>query len=258
MISTSGTLIEGNRIGSDRSGTTVLGNNGTAIEFDTDMSAPTSSIRPAIAGGGVLAPLGTKTNPIALNSLSDIAVFSVPYIAIVNGMLREGSFIKHNDEILLLYNINNIEYRGPSLSQSKPKVVADAIVGLPTVIDIGDDGVTPNDAGDLDGIQNYPVLASAATVDGQTTIQGSLNSLANTSFQLEFYSNLALVQSGGGPGEQSLGLLTVTTDAQGNASFTFHSPVPVPVGRFITALATRLQAGASRPSIPPNSVPGSW
>ena len=37
--------------------------------------------------------------------------------------------------------------------------------------------------------------------------------------------------------------MDVTTDANGNASFTFPSPVKVPAGQFITALATRLEAG---------------
>ena len=91
------------------------------------------------------------------------------------------------------------------------------------------------------------MLASAESADGRTTIRGSLNSLASTTFQLEFYSSLGLVPSGHGPGEQPLGFLNVTTDAQGNASFTFPSPVGVPVGQFITALATRLEAGSLTP-----------
>ncbi len=104
-------------------------------------------------------------------------------------------------------------------------------------IDLGDDGVTPNDPGDADGIQNYPVLTSAITTTA-TTVTGTLNSVSNTSFQIELYSNSL------GPnyraGEQSLGTVDVTTDANGNASFTFPSPISVPVGQFITALATRL------------------
>jgi hypothetical protein len=116
------------------------------------------------------------------------------------------------------------------------------------MIDIGDDGVTPNDPGDADiganGPQNYPVLTSATTA-AATTVTGTLNSVSNTSFRIELYSNSL------GPnyraGEQSLGTVNVTTDAHGNASFTFPSPVQVPVGQFITALATRLAAGTLAP-----------
>ena len=90
------------------------------------------------------------------------------------------------------------------------------------------------------GFQNSPVLTSAATTTA-TTITGTLNSLSNTSFRVEFYSETV------GPefraGEQSLGTLVVTTDSNGNASFTFPSPILVPAGQFITALATRLEAG---------------
>ncbi len=117
-------------------------------------------------------------------------------------------------------------------------------------IDLGDDGVTPNDPGDTDGIQNYPVLTSAITTTA-TTVTGTLNSVSNTSFQIELYSNSL------GPnyraGEQSLGIVDVTTDANGNASFTFPSPILVPVGQFITALATRLEAGTLAGIERPNS-----
>ena len=60
-------------------------------------------------------------------------------------------------------------------------------------IDLGGDGITPNDLGDLDdgpnGLQNYPVLTSAITTDGTTTVTGTLNSLANTSFRIEIYAS---------------------------------------------------------------------
>ena len=47
--------------------------------------------------------------------------------------------------------------------------------------------------------------------------------------------------------EKIPGTLDVKTDATGNASFTFHSPVLVPAGQFITALATRLEARSLAP-----------
>ena len=37
-------------------------------------------------------------------------------------------------------------------------------------IDVGAGGVTPNDAGDADGVQNFPVLTSVGTDGGTTTI----------------------------------------------------------------------------------------
>src|SRR5262249_33075759 len=90
-------------------------------------------------------------------------------------------------------------------------------------IDLGGDGVTPNDLGDSDtgtnNLQNFPVLASAISSDGSTTIQGSLNSTPNASFRLEFFANSACHSSGYGPGESFLGATAVITDANGNVSF---------------------------------------
>jgi hypothetical protein len=43
-------------------------------------------------------------------------------------------------------------------------------------IDLGAAGVTPNDVGDADGIQNYPVLSSAIFANGTVEVTGSLNS----------------------------------------------------------------------------------
>jgi len=108
-------------------------------------------------------------------------------------------------------------------------------------IDLGEDGVTANDAGDPDtganNLQNFPVLTSAVPQSGATTIQGSLNSSAEKGFHFEFFSNSACDPSNYGEGETYLGFLYKSTEADGNVSFTFNSPAVVPVGQFVTATA---------------------
>ncbi|RMG53069.1 MAG: hypothetical protein D6723_07770 [Acidobacteria bacterium] len=108
-------------------------------------------------------------------------------------------------------------------------------------IDLSGDGVTPNDAGDSDtganALQNFPTLTSA-TNSSSTTIEGTLNSISNTSFVIEFFSNAACDPSNHGEGEHFLGSTTVSTDESGDASFMVTLAETVPTGHFITATAT--------------------
>jgi hypothetical protein len=106
-------------------------------------------------------------------------------------------------------------------------------------IDLNADGVTPNDACDADtganGRQNFPVLTS---VSGITTIQGTLNSAASTTFTLDFYSSTSADPSGYGEGQTFIGSKTVTTNASCTASFTATFAKSVPAGSVVTATAT--------------------
>jgi CSLREA domain-containing protein len=108
-------------------------------------------------------------------------------------------------------------------------------------IDLTPGGVTPNDPTDPDlgpnGLQNYPVITSALAVGGTSRIEGSLNSTPNAPFALHFYANSAADPSGFGEGEQFIGTTNVTTDASGNATFTWIGP-SVTIGNVITSTAT--------------------
>ena len=108
-------------------------------------------------------------------------------------------------------------------------------------IDLGGDGVTPNDANDTDtgpnNLQNYPVLTSITTSGGNVNIVGTLNSVANTTFRLEFFGSDADDPSGFDEGRFFLGSSNVTTDGSSNASFDLNFPLVPGVGR-ITATAT--------------------
>ena len=116
-------------------------------------------------------------------------------------------------------------------------------------IDLGNDGVTPNDDGDPIVIvepnfigaiswQNFPVLTSVTVSGGNTTIQGTLNSRASNAFELDFFANSAADPTGYGEGEFFLGWTAVNTDDNGNASFSVTFPIEVPGGYFISSTAT--------------------
>jgi CSLREA domain-containing protein len=107
-------------------------------------------------------------------------------------------------------------------------------------IDLGNDGVTPNDPCDADtgpnNLQNSPVLTSATSVGGSTTIQGTLNSTASTAYTIEFFTNDVCDPSGNGQGKTFIGSTTVSTDPSCNA--TIDVTFPFVTRGIITATAT--------------------
>jgi CSLREA domain-containing protein len=104
-------------------------------------------------------------------------------------------------------------------------------------IDLSDNGPTANDSLDPDTgenrLQNFPVITSAKTISGTTTIEGALNSSPSESYTIEFFSNPS-----GDEGQTFIGQKIVSTDASGDASFSFTPTKAVAVGRQITATAT--------------------
>jgi hypothetical protein len=107
-------------------------------------------------------------------------------------------------------------------------------------IDLGSDGVTPNDPGDADvganERQNYPVLSSIHGPSGNRQVDGVLNSHPDTTYRIEIFRNDPCDPSGFGEGQSLIGLLNVTTDATGTATFSFA--VGNSASEAITATAT--------------------
>jgi hypothetical protein len=94
-------------------------------------------------------------------------------------------------------------------------------------------------------LQNFPVITFAQAGSSSTVVSGSLNSLANTHFVLDFYASAAADPSGYGEGQRWLGAIHVLTDASGNASFNLVAlPGASTFGEWITATATRLAGSA--------------
>jgi CSLREA domain-containing protein len=193
--------VQGNLIGTDATGANAVGNTGHGIadvRSGSDMSVGGNTIGGAGAG---------EANTIAFNGGDGVAVVSG------TGTIS-GTTVSRNS-----IHTNN---------------------GLG--IDLADDGVTPNDADDTDtganDLQNFPVVTSAVT-SSTTTIKGTLNSTPSTTFTVEFFSNASCDASGNGEGQNFVGSLTnVTTDANGDATFTFQTASPVSSGQFITTTAT--------------------
>lgn len=103
-------------------------------------------------------------------------------------------------------------------------------------------GVTANHTGFLPGsndLQNYPLLTVVSRSSGSTTIEGTLSSTPNSTFRLEFFANSSADPSGHGEGQTFLGAMSVTTDGNGNVTFSAHLLTSLPAGQnVISATAT--------------------
>jgi len=123
-------------------------------------------------------------------------------------------------------------------------------------IDLANDGPTPNDPGDADAgandLQNKPVLTSAKTISGKTTVKGNLGSLPDSAYTLQFFSN----PSGTDEGKKFIGEKSlVRTDASGDAAFTFSPATKVAAGQAITATARAINLDASNGNTSEFSAP---
>lgn len=120
-------------------------------------------------------------------------------------------------------------------------------------IDLGEDGVSQNDQGDVDDGpnqgQNFPVIALAVPGDN-TRVAGTLSSRPNTTYHLEFYANAASDASGYGEGQRYLGSFDVTTDATGIAAFDNADSLAASLlGEWITSTATDADGNTSEFSL---------
>jgi hypothetical protein len=257
-------LIEGNFIGPNAAGTAAIPNQpgGVSINVfgvgDNVIGGVTPSARNVISGNlgyGVDIENGANNNVVEGNFIGTDVTGALPVPNGQGGLLISDGFSgPANDNVIggtgpgqgnvIAFNNGN----GVTLSAFQGNAnVGNAIrtnvifgnTGLG--IDLGDDGVTPNDAGDADAghnnLQNYPVITSVDS-SGNVHIVGTLNSIPSTLFFLDFFASATCDPSGNGEAETYLGTAQVTTDAGGNAAFDVTLPVTVPVGQSITATAT--------------------
>ena len=109
-------------------------------------------------------------------------------------------------------------------------------------VDLGDDGITLNDPLDIDfggnQSQNFPVLTSIGGGAGSIIVEGTLNSVPNTFYHVEFFNGPTRDPSGYGEGRSYFGYTEIDTDGTGYASFTVELPLAASEGIFISSTAT--------------------
>ena len=259
----------GNLIGTSASGTAALGNSGDGIELanatNTTIGGTTAAARNVIsANGGRGLYLNSGTSLVQGNIIgSDVSGTSAVLGNAGHGILIES--FQTGNTIGGTTNAagNTIAFNGATgvavgaSSATSHQIRRNAIFGNAGLgIDLGLDGVTPNDSCDADGganmRQNFPVLTS---VSGNITIQGTLNGAAATTFTIEFFASPSADASAHGEGQVFLGSSTVTTNASCTATFAASLSKTVAAGQFVTATATD-PAGNTSEFSPAVVVPG--
>jgi hypothetical protein len=224
--------VQGNYVGTDRSGTKDLGNDEIGLDIEatsnTTVGGTTSASRNVVSGNGsvgvdLVVASGTKVlgNRIGTTASGTGALGNAAF-----GVLMEQS---SNDRIGdgTSAGSNTVAFNG------KDGIAVDANsfgnqISRNSICSNAGDGIA------LSNFLNAPVLSSAKTSSTKTTIKGNLTSEQGQSFTIEFFSN----PSGTDEGKKFIGQKSVTTDASGNASFTFTPATKVAVGQTVTATAT--------------------
>lgn len=247
-------VVQGNVVGTDVSGTFPLGNQasglfvGGANNTIGGSAEGEGNLFSANGGRGVrIVGVGASNNLVQGNLIGTDLSGTNALGNHANGVvIEEGGSnntiggVNDGEGNLIAYNTTNGVYviTGTGNAILGNSIFFNTALG----IDLGQRLVTTNDLDDADSganlLQNFPVLTNAATSGGATLVQGTLNSVANTTFFLEFFSNAECDPSGFGEGETLVGSTNLTTDAGGDADFSVTLPVTVSAGVFITSTAT--------------------
>ena len=103
--------------------------------------------------------------------------------------------------------------------------------------------VTPSLSPGPNDLQTAPVLTSAVGGGTSSGIQGTLASIANTPFLIQFFTSLIPDPSGFGQGQTPIGSTTVTTNGQGNVAISFAPSISLPANIWVTTTATNTLTG---------------
>jgi len=244
--------IQGNFIGTDVTGTIALGNRPAGVGVsDSIVGGSSPAARNIISGnmngvelfagssqviGNFIGTEATGTAALG-NTQSGIVFDDNASGSTIGGAIGLGNTIAFNGS-------HGIVMPGPTTNPIKNNAILTNSIfsngGLG--INLGSDGVTPNDLGDTDAgpnnLQNFPVINSAITNGSSTTVTGALDSTPNTGITIQFFGNASCDPSGNGEGQTFVGSINQTTGVDGHFMFSATMMTNVPAGQFITTTAT--------------------
>ncbi len=240
---TTATLVGGNLIGTNRTGTASVGNGDGVIVSGSPSNIIGASARNVISGnqlsGITITGNAARFNVVGNNIIGADAAGAAPigngthgvvvtldagenFIGGLGGVSANTIAFNTQAGVRVISGTGNT-IRGNTIFQN-------GLLG----IDLDAAAITDNDPGDADvganDLQNFPVLAPVAG-----GVQATINTQPFTLAQIEFFSNSSCDVSGNGEGQNLLGTVLVTTDVFGNAVIPFFAAA---VDQFVTATAT--------------------
>ena len=251
--SSSGTLVIGNYIGTDASGTAAVPNLGDGLFVEdsvgTVIGGASSGEGNLISGNSSLG-IGLFTNVTLSRIQGNVIGETVGGAPLGNGY--DGVYVQDASRNLIggenAGEGNRIAFNGATgvkvLSGDRNTISRNSIDANDWLaIDIGDDqGVSPNDELDVDdganGLINVPVLTSIDAVSGGAQVRGVYQSAPNTTFRLEFFTSEDCDPFDNGEADVFLDSFDVSTDDEGTAAFDMMVPVAVTPGYSVVANAT--------------------
>jgi CSLREA domain-containing protein len=286
-VASNGSKVEGNFIGTDPAGINDLGNTGNGVSLTANSNIVVGGTSPEkrnlISGNEVNGVvmfgfgeggnnkvqgnlIGTDKNGSANlgNGENGVLILATANNTVGGSSKAAANTIAFNGKIGSTNGSDGVAIFGDSTSSNGNRILSNSIFsneGLGVdLVGADEDGLTnvsnPNDSGDTDtgpnGLQNKPSVGSAKTISGKTTIRGTLNSLSGETYTIQFFSNPS-----GNEGKKFIGTKSVSTDASGQASFTFSPANAVAVGQRVTATATRNSTGDTSEFSAPRTVASS-
>ena len=253
-----GNSIQGNHIGTDLNGAVALANRTEGVYLDR---ARGNSIGGDVVGAGNLISGNTTRGLRITNAWSNLILGNK------FGIASNGVSSLANGQFNIEFEENSISNVIGSLAPGAGNVIAfsgtgggarsgirmrdfctnNAILGnsffsnADLAIDLGGLGVNGNDNCDGDTganqLQNFPLL-SQAFGGVHTAIRGSLNSIANKTYRLQFFASPSCDPLGNGEGQVYLGDKLLAAGAGCSNAFVALLPVAVTPGWVVTATAT--------------------
>ena len=253
-----GAVVQGNLIGTDPSGTFSVGNGAFGLEVTSTVDADTTiggpdagnlisgntqaGLRVGVGAGSAVTIQG---NNIGTGLTVNYLLSNGTYGAILASKLLFGGTAPGEENLVRFNGFAGVSVpsgtTGVTIRGNRIGANGRAAGWKNLGVDLGDDHTaTPNDPGDADGIQNFPVISSATPGTGTTEIQGVLHAKPSSLYTLDFYwrPNCLVFPRFWSEGNNYIGAGQVTTDGSGSGAFDIVVPFEISATQAVSATAT--------------------